>query len=80
MTRDGAIQNIYVFFRFKHMDWRYKKPLDELINLIYDDIDSASCENCLWVTEGICENTQGPMRFKKVDLHLMCNKWEKTNE
>ena len=57
---------------------------DEIVDIIFDDLESKTCENCkYWDGEcsELCYFTDGGWtnNYFETDKDFSCNKWEKRN-
>ena len=79
MTREEAKEFEYSL----DVDGYYYKDVELIIDKIYDDFESRTCENCTYLyrpdlTNGIyrCENNVVTIEDGEIELDFGCNKWE----
>ena len=75
MDREQA----HILQRSVYQEDTYMYDAEEIINLIYDEFESRTCENCFLYDkkENLCINADSPMVGEFIRKDFGCNEWIK---
>jgi len=74
MTREEAISEFNGYVELREDGWIIKKKeLRNIINEIYNDLESRTCTNCHWYHDEVCCEDSSPLWAEFVDKNYGCN-------
>ena len=71
MTREEAKKSLYYKLQFDTLN------INDFIDIIYDDFESRTCENCKRCQDEVCVNSDSLLCADFVQPGFGCNKFER---
>lgn len=73
MTKEEAKQELWAT---RNINTLSKVECDNLLNKIYDDLESRNCTNCKWYKNEVCVNDESRLCADFVSDRDICKLWE----